>query len=138
MRLLHVVLAVCSFALVASDAQADTLTGSFSGVVFNDGSRPFFDAGNFFGLGANTNLSGLTISGTFTYNPAGATTQDCSGGVGECVNYFGIHDKITATIEGHTVSADPGVQVAELTLGSNLPPDGRTELGLNATNFSDA
>jgi hypothetical protein len=35
------------------------------------------------------------------------------------------------------ISADPGVQVAELTLGSNLPPDGRTELGLNATNFSD-
>jgi len=137
MRLLHVVLAALGVALVVSDAQADTLTGSFSGVVFNDGSRPFFDAGNFFGLGANTNLSGLTISGTFTYNPSGSTTQDCSGGVGECVNYLEINDKITATIEGHTVSADPGVQIAELTLGSNLPPDGRTELGLNATNEAE-
>ena len=135
MRLLHVILAAFSFALVASDAQADTLAGSYSGLVLDTNVRPFFDQGNFFGFGANANLAGLPISGTFTYNPAGATTEDCSPGVGECVNYFGIQDKITATIEGHTVSAT-GVQIAELTLRSNLPVTG-TEFGLNATNEAE-
>jgi hypothetical protein len=136
MRRLHVILAALSFALVASDAQADTLAGTYSGFVFATPTSQFFDQGNFFGLGANANLGGLPISGTFTYNPAGATTQDCSPGVGECVNYFRIQDTITATIEGHAVSST-GVQLAELTLGTNLPPDGRTELGLNATNFAE-
>ena len=138
MRLLHVVLAALTVALVASDAQADTLAGSYSGFVFSPpGGRQFFDAGNFFGLGANANLSGLPISGTFTYDPAGATTQACSpGGTSECSNYFGVKDTITATIQGHTVSST-GVQIAELTLGLNLPPDGSTELGLNATNEAE-
>jgi hypothetical protein len=72
---LYVVLAAL---LVATNVQADTLTGSYSGVVFSPsgtGGRPFFDQGNFFGFGPNANFSGLPISGTFTYNPAGATTQ---------------------------------------------------------------
>jgi hypothetical protein len=134
MRLLHVALAVCSFALVASDAQADTLIGSYSGFVAATPvfGRQYFDLGNFFGLGANANLGGLPISGTFTYNPAGATTQDCSPGVGECVNYFGIQDTIMATIEGHTVTAT-GIQLAELSLRSNLPATG-TEFSLIAVN----
>jgi len=65
MRLLYVVLAAL---FVVSDAQADTLTGSYSGFVFPTPvySRQYFDFGNFFGLGANANLGGLPISGTFT------------------------------------------------------------------------
>jgi hypothetical protein len=86
-RLLHAIPAALSVALVAGDAQADMLAGSFSGVVFATPTRQFFDLGNFFGLGANANLSGLPISGTFSYNPAGATTQVCSpGGASECTN----------------------------------------------------
>ena len=118
MRLLHVILAAFSFALVASDAQADTLTGSYSGgfVFATPADRQYFDLGNFFGLGANANLGGLPISGTFTYNPAGATTQICSpGGASVCTNYFGVTDTITATISGHTISAS-GTQFSELTL----------------------
>jgi hypothetical protein len=132
MRLLHLISAAFSVVLVASDAQADTLAGSYSGFVFATPARQFFDLGNLFGLGATANLGGLPISGTFTYNPAGATTQDCSPGVGECVNYFGIQDTITATIEGHTVTAT-GIQLAELSLRSNLPATG-TEFSLIAVN----
>jgi hypothetical protein len=102
MRLLHVTLAAFSVALLVSDAQADTLAGSYSGLVLATPVRPFFDQGNFFGFGRNANLGGLPISGTFTYNPAGATTQVCSPG---CTNYFGVMDTITATIGDHTVTA---------------------------------
>jgi hypothetical protein len=134
MRLLHVVLAALSVALVASDAQADTLDGSYSGFVFATPTRQFFDLGNFFGLGANANLGGLPISGTITYDPAGATTQACSpGGLSECSNYFGVKDTITATIEGHTVSST-GVQIAALSLASSNLPGLGTEFALNATN----
>jgi hypothetical protein len=115
MRLL--ILAALSVLLMAGEAQADTLAGSYSGFVFaTPADRQFFDLGNFFGLGANANLGGLPISGTFTYNPAGATTQICSpGGAGVCTNYFGVTDTITATISGHTISAS-GTQFSELTL----------------------
>jgi hypothetical protein len=68
MRLLYVVLAAL---LVTSDAQADTLTGSYSGFVFATPARQYFDLGNFFGFGANANLAGLPISGTFSYDPSG-------------------------------------------------------------------
>ncbi len=47
MRLLHVVLTAFSFALVASDAQADMLAGSYTGFVFATPPRQFFDLGNF-------------------------------------------------------------------------------------------
>jgi hypothetical protein len=116
MRLLHVILAALSVVLVATDAQADTLTGTYSGLVLDTGVRPFFDQGNYFGFGANANLVGLPISGTFTYNPAGATTQVCSpGGASVCTNYFGVMNTITATLDSHTVTAT-GVQLSELTL----------------------
>jgi hypothetical protein len=65
---LHAIPAALSVALVAGDAQADMLAGSFSGVVFATSTRQFFDLGNFFGLGANASLGGLPISGTFTYD----------------------------------------------------------------------
>jgi hypothetical protein len=70
MRLLHVTLAAFSVALLASDAQSDTLTGSYSGFVSATpvSGRQYFDLGNFFGLGANASLGGLPISGTFTYD----------------------------------------------------------------------
>jgi hypothetical protein len=72
----------------------------------------------------------LPISGTFTYNPAGATTQACSpGGVGECTNYFGVIATITATIDGRTIST--GTEPAELSLSSNLPVSGN-EFALGA------
>jgi hypothetical protein len=135
MRLLHVILAAFSFALVASDAQAATLTGSYSGFVFATPvfGRQYFDNGNFFGLGANANLGGLPISGSFTYDPSGATTQVCSpGGASVWTNYFGIKDTITATIGDHTVTAT-GIQLAELSLRSNLPATG-TEFSLIAVN----
>jgi hypothetical protein len=123
MRLLHVLWAAFSVALVVSDAQADTLTGSYSGFVFPTPvfGRQYFDFGNFFGQGPNANLGGERISGTFTYNPAGAATQVCDpGGASVCTNYFGVMDTITATIDGHTVSST-GVQLAELTLASSNP-----------------
>jgi hypothetical protein len=107
MRLLHLTLAAFSVALLTSDAQADTLTGSYSGFVSATPvfGRQYFDLGNIFGLGVNPDLGGHRISGTFTYNPAGATTQACSpGGASECTNYFGVADTITAKIEGHTIS----------------------------------
>src|SRR3982074_2837687 len=116
MRLLHVILVVLSVALVTGDAQADTLAGSYSGLVLATPVRPFFDQGNFFGAGPNANLRDLPISGTFSYNPAGAATQVCSpGGANVCTNYFGVMDTITATIGDHTVTAT-GVQLSELTL----------------------
>ena len=123
MRLLHVLWAAFSVALIASDARADTLTGSYSGFV--DATpvfgRQYFDFGNFFGLGATANLGGLPISGTFTYDPAGATTQVCDPGGGSvCTNYFGVKDTITATIGGHTISVT-GAQLAELSLASSNP-----------------
>jgi hypothetical protein len=137
MRLLHVILAASSFALVASDAQADTLTGSYSGFVFATPvfGRQYFDNGNFFGLGANANLGGLPISGTFTYNPAGVTTQVCSpGGAAVCTNYFGVTDTITATISGHAISAS-GTQLSELTLTNHDVSGGDgTEFDLLAVN----
>jgi hypothetical protein len=83
---------------------------------------------NIFGLGVNPDLGGHRISGTFTYNPAGATTQVCSpGGASECTNYFGVADTITAKIKGHTIS-ETGVQLAELSLGANLPGSGEFSL----------
>jgi hypothetical protein len=113
---LHAIPAALSVALVASNAQADTLTGSYSGLVLATPVRPFFDQGNFFGFGPNAHLGGLPISGTFSYNPAGATTQVCSpGGANVCTNYFGVMDTITATLGDHTVTAT-GVQLSELTL----------------------
>jgi len=116
MRLLHVVLAVCGLAFIASDAQADTLFGSYSGLILDTGVRPFFDQGNFFGQGANANFVGIPISGGFTYDPSNATTQICSpGGASVCTNYFGVMDTITATIGDRTVTAT-GVQLSELTL----------------------
>jgi hypothetical protein len=113
MRLLYVVLAAL---LVVSDAQANTLTGTYSGLVLDTGVRPFFDQGNYFGFGPNVNLVGLPISGTFTYDPSNATAQVCSpGGASVCTNYFGVMDTITATLDTHTVTAT-GVQLLELTL----------------------
>src|ERR1700730_10362676 len=135
MRLLHLTLAAFSVALLTSDAQADTLTGSYSGFVSATPvfGRQYFDLGNIFGLGVNPDVGGHRISGTFTYNPAGATTQACSpGGASECTNYFGVADTITAKIEGHTIS-ETGVQLAELSLGANLPGSG-TEFSLIAVN----
>jgi hypothetical protein len=134
MRLLHVILAAFSFALVASDAQADTLAGSYSGLVLDTNVRPFFDQGNFFGFGANANLAGLPISGTFSYDPSGATPQVCSpGGASVCTNYFGIKDTITATIGDHTVTAT-GVQLAELTLTNHDVGDQGNTFDLIAVN----
>jgi hypothetical protein len=133
-RLLHVILAAFSVALVASDAQADTLTGSYSGFVFATPARQFFDLGNIFGLGVNADLGGHRISGTFTYDPTGATTQVCSpGGASECTNYFGVKDTITAKIEGHTISAS-GVQLAALSLASSNLAGLGTEFSLGAVN----
>jgi hypothetical protein len=114
--------------------QADTLAGSYSGFIFATPARQFFDLGNFFGLGASANLGGQPISGTFTYDPAGATTQVCSpGGASECANYFGVKDTITATIQGHTVSAT-GVQLAELSLAASSLAGLGTEFSLGAVN----
>jgi len=136
MRLLQIILVAFSVALVVSDAQADTLTGSYSGFVFPTPvfGRQYFDFGNFFGQGPNANLGGERISGTFTYNPAGATTQVCDpGGASVCTNYFGVMDTITATIDGHTVSST-GVQISALTLTNHEMAGEGTEFGLNATN----
>jgi hypothetical protein len=134
---LHVILAAFSVALVASDAQADTLAGSYAGFVFATPTRQFFDLGNFFGLGANANLGGERISGTFTYDPTGATTQVCSpGGASVCTNYFGVMDTITAKIEGHTISAS-GVQISALTLTNHEMAGEGTEFALNATNEAE-
>jgi hypothetical protein len=118
MRPWHLIPAALSVVLLVSDAQADTLVGSYSGFVFETPTRQFFDLGNFFGLGANANLGGERISGTFTYNPAGATTQVYSpGGASVCTNYFGVQDTITATIDGHTISVTGNPQIlTELTL----------------------
>jgi hypothetical protein len=97
----------------------------------------FFDLGNFFGLGANANLGGLPISGTFSYNPAGATTQVCSpGGASVCTNYFGVTDTITATISGHTISAS-GTQFSELTLTNHEVSQGNTFALLAMNSFVD-
>jgi hypothetical protein len=132
MRLLHVTITALSVALFAGDAQADTLTGSYSGFVFaTPALGRVFDLGNFFGLGANANLGGERISGTFTYDPAGATSQACSpGGVSECSNYFGGIATITATIDGHTVST--GTEPSGLSLGASSRPGIGTEFSVGA------
>jgi hypothetical protein len=117
-RLLHAIPAALSVALVAGDARADMLTGSYSGFVF---ATPVlgrqYDNGSFFGLGANANLGGLPISGTFSYNPA-------------CTNYFGVKDIITATIQSVTVSS--GTQLSELSLAASSLAGLGTEFSLGA------
>lgn len=104
---------------VATAANATILTGAYSGVINATPTNNYFDHENILGLGANVNLSGQSISGTFSYNPAGST-QACSpagSGATEC-NYFGIIDTITATIEGHTLSVT-GTHFSELALLSD-------------------
>src|SRR5262249_40176678 len=100
-------------------AQADVITGTYSGVVrVNTIPNQFYDLGNFFGFGANADLSGLPISGTFTYNADNAIPQVCDPrGASACTNYFGVMNMITATIGTHTATAT-GVQFSELSLTS--------------------
>jgi hypothetical protein len=116
MRLLYVVLAAL---LIASDAQADVLTGTYSGFVNPTPTfgRQYFDFGNYFGFGATADLGGLPISGTFTYNPVNAVPQVCDTSASVCTNYFGVMNTITGTIGTHTVTAT-GVQLSEVTLAT--------------------
>src|SRR5262245_41885548 len=118
MRLLYVALAAL---LIASDAQADVLTGTYSGFVDPTPASglAFYDQGNYFGFGANASLGGLPISVTFTYNPDSATAQVCAAeGAGVCTNYFGVMNTMTATIGDHTVTAT-GTQFSELALANH-------------------
>src|SRR5262245_59728873 len=155
MRLLYVVLAAL---LVANVAQADTLTGTYSGFV-NPTPRPghaFFDQGNYFGFGANANLGGLPISGTFTYNPDNAITQVCEPGAcsvctqvcddpsGVCRNYFGVMSRITVTIGTHTITATGAQQDSEVTLASGegstfdiLAADSLADIAVGVHTFGD-
>src|SRR5262249_37265595 len=98
---------------------ADVITGTYSGVVIvNNLPNQSYDLGNFFGFGANADLSGLPISGTFTYNADNAIPQVCDPrGGSACTNYFGVMNTITATIGDHTATAT-GVQFSELSLTS--------------------
>jgi hypothetical protein len=134
MRLLPALAAALSL-IIAGDTRGDTITGSYSGFVFSTpaNGNQYFDYQNFFGFGWNANLGGLPISGTFTYDPSGAT-QQCSSAT--YCNYLGVMDTITATIGGHTISV-AGTQYSVLSLTNHEGGGQGTEFGLLALNNVD-
>jgi len=120
-------IAIIALSLVGTEANASLLRGSYSGTVDPTPRFTYYDHGNLFGQGPNANLGGERISGTFVYDASGIPpTCDTAG---EC-NYFGVFDRITAKIAGHTLTVVSDY-ISELALTS----DGlRNEFDLLAIN----